>query len=294
MMRQVLVTTFLGVFSLSSIGCSYFGFGSGNSGASDLASALTFYASFDAGTDADYARGESGIYTTTTGKIPDGTAGLARDDVAVVEDGRHGGALHFGKKGPGFLYYRGERNVDFRPEAWSGTLSFWLRLTPEEDLEPGYCDPIQITDKTWNDAAMFVDFTKDNPREFRLGVFSDLKSWNPTGRKWEDIAADERPMVVVSEHPFRRDRWTHVAFTFEGVNGGEAPARARLYLDGRLAGELERPQLFTWDVARSVIMVGVNYIGDFDELAIFNRSLSADEVKALFALASGVGALVES
>ena len=44
-----------------------------------------------------------------------------------------------------------------------------LKLDPETDLEPGFCDPLQITDKAYNDSAVWVDFPKDDiPRHFRL------------------------------------------------------------------------------------------------------------------------------
>ena len=74
------------------------------------------------------------------------------------------------------------------PKDWSGTVSFWLRLDPDKDLEPGYADPIQITDKKWDDASFFVDFTKDDkPRHFRLGIYSDLKVWNPKGLNFDTM-----------------------------------------------------------------------------------------------------------
>ena len=54
---------------------------------------------------------------------------------------------------------------------WSGAVSFWLRLDPDTDLEAGYCDPLQNTPREWNDAAFWVDFSKDErPRHFRLGA----------------------------------------------------------------------------------------------------------------------------
>ena len=42
-------------------------------------------------------------------------------------------------------------------------------------LEPGFCDPVQITPRAWNDAAFFVEFEK-RPESipFRLGVYADL------------------------------------------------------------------------------------------------------------------------
>ena len=34
--------------------------------------------------------------------------------------------------------------LGYNARSWSATVSVWLRLNPDQDLEPGYCDPIQI------------------------------------------------------------------------------------------------------------------------------------------------------
>ncbi|MGK0480471.1 MAG: hypothetical protein ACJAQ3_000434, partial [Planctomycetota bacterium] len=69
------------------------------------------------------------------------------------------------------------------------------------DLEPGFCDPIQITDTRYDDASTWVDFTEENPRQFRLGVLGDKESWNP-----DDVPADEndemtRRLIPVNAPP---------------------------------------------------------------------------------------------
>ena len=108
-------------------------------------------------------------------------------------------------------------------------MSFSLSLDPETDLEPGFCDPIQITDAAYNDAAIWVDFTAESPRQFRLGVFGDLDAWNPDG-----LSPDEHPgfldrLEIVDEPPFDSGRWTHVVITYSGLN--QAGGVANLYLD---------------------------------------------------------------
>jgi hypothetical protein len=189
-------------------------------------------------------------------------------------------------------FYQAEKNLAYREQDWSGTLSFWLRLTPEQDLEPGFSDPIQVTDKKWDDAAMFLDFSKDEmPRHFRLGVFSDTKFWNPTGKNFDLLPANERPMIVVEKPPFRRDRWTHVVCTWSHFNTDRKDAEARMYLDGVSQGRLAGPQKFTWQPAKAAIMLGLSYRGDFDDLSAFDRALTESEVKALGALKQGAGEL---
>src|SRR4030095_14698879 len=98
----------------------------------------------------------------------------------------------------------------------------WLSLDPEKDLEPGYCDPIHVTERGWNDGAIFADFTKDDtPRHFRLGAFADRKVWDPRERDWNAVPVPERPMVEVAKPPFARGQWTHVVLTWAGFNSGK-------------------------------------------------------------------------
>ena len=261
-----------------------------------LRAALTFHASFDEKADADFARGDARMYTTVTGRRQDGRPGLLRGDVVVDQTaGKYGGALRFGGRSQAVVYYRAEKNVDYRKRDWSGTVSFWLRLDPEKDLDPVYVDPIQITDKKWNDAALWVDFTKDDtPRRFRYGAFADAKTWNPSGTAWDSIPAKQRPLVAVERPPFSGEAWTHVVMTFSGFNKPGTGGVATLYLNGKSQGDLkDRPQTFTWDPAKAVIQLGINYTGLFDDLAIFNRALTAGEVAALHQRSEVIGALPE-
>jgi hypothetical protein len=38
---------------------------------------------------------------------------------------------------------------------------------------------------------------------------------------------------------------------------------------------------FTWDPTKTAIMIGIEYIGDMDELMIFNRPLNAQELQTV-------------
>ncbi|MBI1791991.1 MAG: LamG domain-containing protein [Acidobacteria bacterium] len=258
-----------------------------------LREALTFHAPFDGSTDAAFALGDKRLYTAASYRDQAGARpGVSSADVEIAPGrGRFGDALWFKKKNTKAIFYAAQKNVAFNAGGWTGTVSFWLSLDPEQDLEPGYCDPIQVTDKAYNDSAIWVDFTKDDkPRHFRLGVFGDLKIWNPS-----KIEPDKNPdflkrLVVVTRTPFARGKWTHVAITHAGLGGGRGVAR--LYLDGRLQGAAESiGEPFGWDPARAAIRLGVNYAGFFDELAVFNRELSAQEVKTLYELNKGVASL---
>lgn len=183
--------------------------------------------------------------------------------------------------------------MPYRPNDWGGTVSVWLSVDPATDLEPGFCDPVQITSRAWNDGAFFVEFEK-RPESipFRLGVYADLAVWNPGNRRFDDIPQHERPLVTVDEPPFGRGRWTHVVFTFDRFNTARPDGVVRLYLDGKLRGALSpRQQTFTWDPEASAIALGLGYVGLLDELSTFNRALTDAEVRSLHELESGVTGL---
>ena len=261
-----------------------------------LRRALTFHASFDHGPEADYAFGDHSLFTA---RAKDSRAaaqrGLGGTNVAMLAmgEGRFGNALRFPRKQAALVFYQAAENFSYNTTNWAGTVSFWLSVDPAVDLELGFCDPIQITAHAWNDAAFFVEFEKRRTIPFRLGVYADFKVWNPENRKWDEIPAMNRPLVTVEEPPFGRGKWTHVVFTFERFNTGKADGLAKLYLDGVLAGALPpRTQTFTWDDRQTSIMLGLGYVGLFDELSLFNRALSAEEVKTLYGLERGVTGLL--
>ena len=258
-----------------------------------LTEALALHASFDNGPNADFALGDGQLYTVPPDTERDqAQPGLGNPDIELLESqGRFGGALEFKERNRHAIFYRAEGNVAFSEDDWSGAISFWLNLTPDEDLAPSYCDPIQITDASYDDAAVWVDFTQDNPRQFRLGVFGDREAWNP-----ERLSSDDYPffferLVIIETPPFQRGEWTHVVVTYHDLNS-DSGGSAQLYLNGRMQGTT--PQIgetFTWDLARAEIRLGVNYIGLYDELALFSRALTPAEVSVLYRLEGGVAEL---
>ena len=246
----------------------------GNAGLED---SLLFHASFDKSADADFAKGDAKIYTAITTEQQDVNLGLPSNASHQTSGGKWGGYLNFTDVSDQVVLFHGKDNVPYASGSHDLTVSMWMRVDPENGLKPGYVDPLQITDKKWNDASIFLDFTKDNPRDFRLGVFSDFKFWNPDNRDFEKLTASERPMAVMSRPPFSGDRWTHVAFTIARINGVDSIAS--LFVDGRRVSSLDRDQRLTWDAKRVSIMLGIQYIGGIDDLAIFDRALTNQEIQ---------------
>jgi len=256
--------------------------------ASNLRQALCLHASFDQGADADFARGDRTLWNAPTLTKRDAASkGLPTSEEVTLEPkaGRSGsGCLRFSKsKGP-MVFFKADKNFPTPTADWSGTVSFWLSTDPAKDLLDGFCDPIQITSKQWDDAAMFVEFEKrPSGIPFRLGVYADKKVWNPTGRKFEDIPAAEKPLLGIEKPPFVGGKWTHVAFSVTRFNSGEPNGLATLYLDGKKAGEVSpRTQTFTWEPNQAAVMLGLSYVGLMDDLTLFDRALTPEEIAKLY------------
>ncbi|MEC8241693.1 MAG: LamG-like jellyroll fold domain-containing protein [Planctomycetota bacterium] len=258
-------------------------------GAQEIEEAVRLHASFDRGVDADFATGDRVVYSAETVAREKITRGLPSEGVRHLrQGGKFGGYLAFDKKIEAVVMYQGLDNIELADNA-AVTVSFWMKLSPATDLPKGYVDPLQITDKKWNDASIFVDFTPDNPRQFRLGIFSDYRVWNPEDTPWDKMAEDDRPMIPVTQPPFKGESWTHVALTLEDVNA-ESEGVAMLYLDGKQVGERKGPLEFTWDPQKVAIMIGIYYVGGFDELTIFDRALDDTEIAQLMKRQVGIGA----
>ena len=254
-----------------------------NTGHSDdlsLKNSLTFYASFDNGTNAEIAKGDKQLYTLINkiSKLGNHTEGMTK---LVTGQGLSGDALLFSKRDAKWLFYDGDQNFNFDVKDWSGSVSFWIKVDPINKLDPGYVDPIQITPNTWNDASFFVDFDKEgSPRPFRLGAFADKAVWNPENK---DIPEPERPLVTAKSNPFSDKKWTHVAFTWKRFNTEKKDAIATLYLNGKNEGSIKNwNQKFSWADKNHRILIGLNYMGLFDDLACFNRALSQKEIESIY------------
>jgi hypothetical protein len=261
-----------------------------------LRSALVFHAPYDVTADAVVARGDPRVYTAADrAKRAGAPAGLpSGDEVRIVKEaGRFGGALEFRRKIKSQVFYRGGENLGYQPKDWQGSVSLWLRLDPDRDLEPGYCDPFQFVGQAWNEGNLFIEFSKDHtPRHFRFAIMAVTRFWNPHNRKWEEMPEPERPMIAVHRPPFTRERWTHVLVTFARINSGAPDGRGTLYLDGVRQGTFTGwNHTFNWDVSQSALTVGLAYTGLIDDLALFNRELNDAEAQAIFALPGGIASL---
>ncbi len=255
-----------------------------------LRDALTHHASFDSSFDADFSRGDRALQFA--GNTKGAPAGPGEFIKLVPGAGKFGGALHVTKKNAIRPYFNGPGILDYKPADWSASVSVWLRLTPDEDLEPGYCDPVQIVGGDNKKGFIFLEWSKDeNPRLFRYAIRPLVEIWNPKNLDWAKMSDRERPMVQVTRAPFSRTKWTHVVFTFDRLNAGKAGV-GRLYLGGKLQGSIQDWDLtLGWEAAKVQLVLAAAYVGQMDDLAVFNRALSDREVEQIFRLADGIRAL---
>jgi len=251
---------------------------------------LSLYASFD-----NFAKGDAQLYVSYARRNPDSTlVGLKTNDHEIAKGvGQQGNALHFKKKSKAAVFYKSKDNIAYSTESWTGTISFWLKVDPATDLEPGFTDPIQITDNRYDDASIWVDFTKENPRDFRLGVYGDKEIWTQDTLNTPKEEVQEKRYVRVKQPPFTNTKWTHVLITYSDL--GTAKSTSTLYLDGKSMGAINGiTDPFTWEIEKSNIYLGLGFVGMIDELSIFNQAFTAAQVQEFRQLKDGVSAVINN
>jgi len=254
--------------------------------------AMTFATTFDHGLDADFALGDAKLYSASDkGGQAQAIPGLPPGDIVKRVDnaGLFGAALEFTKKSDAVVFYQGNTNLAYRTN-WSGTASFWLKVDPEKDLAEGYSHPLQFAGQKPEDGTVQVEFSKNlTPRYFRFAFLGRKHLWNPENFSWEEMPPNSRPMVQVEKAPFSRDRWTHVVITFKYANTGRKDGIAKLYIDGELQGSLAGfENTLGWDAVQNYLNLGRSYTGLIDEVSVYNRALSANEVQVLHHLPHGL------
>lgn len=253
--------------------------------AAPLREAATFYASFDESVAGDFGRG--GLQASTRSDHPTQQGAFVFEpgfDARVfrIAPGRgvSGAALEVLDVLPrrGRLFFPAQGNLAYQPGGWSGTASFWINTDPNRLLKTPFCDPLQITQKGANNGGLWIDFPDVRPRDMRLGAFPGV----PDGTTPLAESDPRVPLVAVKNIGYESGQWHHVAFTWENFDTGQPNAKVSLYLEGKPAGELTGRELgMRWELDKTGIYVAVNYIGLLDELALFRRPLSAEEIALL-------------
>lgn len=250
-----------------------------------LRKAATFYASFDEAVKADRGAGLelSTRFTHETEKnryVFD--KGFDTGVFRVAPDkGVQGGALEVVDVLPrnGRVFFPARGNLAYRKGGWGGAVSVWLNTNPNRTLKTKFCDPIQITQKGSNNGGIWFDFNDAHPRDLRHGAFPALVE-GEVAIKEEDARA---PMVRVPGINWKSGAWHHVVLSWRNFDTGKTDAVSALFIDGKMMGEVkDRALAMNWDIDKTGVYIAVNYIGLLDELSLFGRSLTDDEVTLLY------------
>jgi hypothetical protein len=251
----------------------------------DLSRAVTFYASFDEAVKGDRGGGSLTLSTrfnheTEPGKFVFQEGFDAKVFRVAPGKGIAGGALEVVDVLPrnGRVFFPAKGNLAYRAGGWGGAVSVWIDTDPNQLLKTKFCDPIQITQRGALDGGIWFDFNDAKPRDLRLGVFPAVAQ----GKKPMAESDPAAPMVRVPGVGFKAGQWHHVVLSWQNLDTGRPDARADLYIDGKHIGAVkDRALAMGWDIDKAGIYTAVSYIGLLDELALFNRPLSAAEVSLL-------------
>ena len=190
-------------------------------------------------------------------------------NVQFVKNGHQGGAANFGLNKS---YITVPNKDELNPPLL--TLAAWIKTS--------------YSDWVWRRI-----FDKGTGKGYDLTMGGDDKG-NP---KWRGhVGLEAGPTWAGSGQPVTDGQWHHVVGTFDGVE-------SRIYVDARLVG---KPQMWNNHLPSTPynLTIGANrsnpnaalgevdasFNGMMDDMMMFNRALSADEVQALFKSQGGVPA----
>jgi hypothetical protein len=246
---------------------------------------VTFYASFDEAVKGDHGGGDLTVSTrfnheTEKGKFVFEKGFDAKVFRIAAGKGIHGGALEVVDVLPrnGRIFFPARGNLAYRKDGWGGAVSVWINTDADKLFKTKFCDPIQITERGANDGGIWFDFNDAKPRDLRMGLFPAVAAGEKPLAESDPMA----PMVWVKGVGFKAGDWHHVVVSWDHLDTGKKDARADLFIDGKHRGTVaDREIAMKWDVDRAGIYVAVNFIGLLDELALFDRALTAAEVTRL-------------
>ncbi|OAI47224.1 hypothetical protein AYO44_09905 [Planctomycetaceae bacterium SCGC AG-212-F19] len=249
-----------------------------------LKKAVTLYASFDEAVKADYSGGDGAVYTGVRpepGKPkPEPIKGVDTKVFTVAKKGVAGGCLEAldGLPNNGRAFFAAKGNIAFKKGGWGGAMSMWINFDPDKMLKAKFCDPVQITQKGANNGGIWFDFNDAKPRDMRHGAFPAVKE----GEKAQSEDDPKAPMVRVPKVGYKSGDWHHIVFSWKNFDTGKPDAVSQFWVDGKLIGEVkDRAIAMDWDIDKAGIFFSINYIGLLDEMAIFNRALTAEEIALL-------------
>lgn len=198
-------------------------------------------------------------------------SGVGNHGVAASGASTTSSPAKFGRAGSfdGTGYLSIGDNATLRP-AGAFTVAAWIYPTElDGSAAPG------IVAKRW---------AFGNGAAFALFIWSEQ-------RVYADVDGDDEAHRFRSNATLTINHWYHVALVFDGSLA--TAERARLYIDGQLdiAHSIASSSISSFDSPLEVGRLrdgGQNFVGSIDEVAYWNRALSAAEVAALYAATSAI------
>ena len=215
---------------------------------------VLFFSNFEKGVDALWAEGPRSA--TLDGK-------LTRHH---LDGGVADGYVEFEPNATA-LSYAAKTNFAYKETGWGGAVSFWIS-TDVSALDADFPEPFHIGKKEgnafpWDDAVIFVDFTKP-PRSIRLGCYP-----NKTGEISDAMVA--KHVIEVPNVSWKAGDWHHIVITWDNFNSGKADAEWGLYVDGQEMGKKSGLLMdVTWNIDEVVARFNhYKFTGQIDEIAVF-------------------------
>ena len=180
--------------------------------------------------------------------------------------GRLGSALEFNGKDNYVLI---KDNTPIKNN--NGTISLWAKVASWTSGGSGHAMAFISSD---SDYACYV-----NQRQLMI-----IKSYISLIFKFvgDDLTVHEINPCFGPEQMI--DTWHHFAFTWKNINSNSANAELRVYCDGEEVAKKTDFQLtLSWETFTPVLQIGRDNVyyyfnGVIDEVAIYNRALSAEEI----------------
>jgi hypothetical protein len=246
-----------------------------------LRKTVLFYASFDDEPRGDLGEGDLSLWTRFEHETEKGKysveKGFHAESVRIAKGkGVQGGALEFTRALPrrGMLFFPAMGKLACQKGGWGGAVSVWLKPSAQTP----FCDPVYITQRRWNDGALWFDYNHDKRGSLRMGAYPVLAD----GQKPPEPGDPHPSMARLRENALKPNAWNHLVLSWNNCDSGKKDGQAALFIDGKLAAEVRDLDLrLDWDLAQTRIHLGFMYLGLMDELAIFSRCLSASEAALL-------------
>ena len=192
------------------------------------------------------------------------------------------------------LRYAAEGNIPFNTnEPFDITIGMWVNIdiTELKGRQLIWLDPFHLlgpesaeTGKLWMD---FV--TKELPGSPLLRFGATLpKSYRTNPRN-----NGEGNVIIVPDIGFARGEWHSLIGSWQRLNADDGSGVTRLYIDGKLAGEITGvSHPVKWNPGTVELRVGLAFKGYIDEIFVLDTFMNAEEADALFRCGIPIGSII--